>query len=111
MGSWTSATRKVWITLTPNTDKIAEIIEGGDNNISVDEVDEVEFEVSITMSGRTYYDPGVMYDSNGEGYPPEYDEEFPLDEDSGEAIAQALGGFFDVKVNVDEDCEEYREDY
>ena len=108
MGKWTNATKKVYLTLTPNTDKIAQIIEAADNGVSVDDVDEVEFEVTVTMSGRTYYDPGVMYDSNGEGYPPEYDEEFPLDDDCGEAISQALGGFFDVKVNVDEESvEEY----
>ena len=111
MGKWTPCKKKVYITLTPNTDKISEIIEGSDNDISVLDIDATEIEVEVIMEGRTYYDPGVRYDSNGEGYPPEYDEEFPLDEDCDTAIAQALGGFFDVSINVNEEAEYEEDDY
>lgn len=108
MGGWSKGRRYGTLILEIDHDKLLEII--GEKGVEINEVVS-DTEVGLIINGKTYYDPGCMYLANGDpGYPPEYDEEFPLCENDEKYIQKSIGDLFTVTLRIDEDVE-YEDDY
>lgn len=103
MGKWTDGKRYAYLTLELNEDKLLELI--GEDDVEIESAEGC-IEVKLVLNGRTYYDSGCMYFSNGDpGDPPEYDEEFPMCEEDEKYLQKRIGNLLYTTLSIDDEVE------
>lgn len=104
MGSWSKGKKHAHLTFELNEDVLLDLI--GSEDVDVNEVTG-DIEVDLIIEGKTYYDPGCWYMPNGDpGNPPEYEEDFPIDQDDETQIQKMIGDLFTVTLHVDDEVEQ-----